>query len=222
MSGNAIPSQGTTLHIAGSPAAAESLTAVTVGYPTILAITGHGGVANGDVVTLASFAGADAALLNGKTAVVKNYATGATNDTFAIDINTVGKTITIGTATATPTAWIEVGELTDIRGTSDTSPDIPVTDLRSTTEEYIPGLPDTGSLTGSIYCVDTDAGLAAMEAAFDARVVKAFKVTYPAGSTPIRTFNGYVKAFPKIGDASKGAAVTGTIEIKRSGPVTKS
>jgi len=95
MSTLAILAQGTTLHIAGSAAAAEVLTAITVGYPTILAITGHAGVANGDVVTLAGFTGADAATLNGLTAVVKNYATGGTNDTFAIDINTVGKTITI-------------------------------------------------------------------------------------------------------------------------------
>jgi len=222
MPNNAIPAQGTTLHIAGSPAAAEALTAITLGFPTILAITGHAGVANGDVVALAVFAGADAAVLNGQTAVVKNYATGGTNDTFAIDINTVGKTITIGTATATPSAWIKVGDVSDIKGTSDTAPDIEVTNLDSTTKEYIPGLPDTGNVTMSVFCNDVDTGLAAVEAAFDARTVKAFKVTYPSGSTPVRTFNAFVKAFPKIGDASKDAAVTGSIELKRSGSVTKS
>src|SRR6185369_572635 len=117
----ATPSQGTTLHIAGTAATPEALTAVTVGFPTILAITGHAGVANGDVVTFSSgFTGADAALLNGQTAVVNHYATGATNDTFAVNIDTTGKTITVGTATATPTAWIKVGKLTDIKGTSDT------------------------------------------------------------------------------------------------------
>jgi len=224
MSTAAIPSQGTTLHIAGTAATPEVLTAVTVGFPTILAITGHEGVANGDVIALAGFTGADAATLNGQTAVVKNYATGATNDTFAIDINTVGKTITIdaGNTTATPSAWIKVGQLTDIKSTSDTSPDIEVTDLDSTTKEYIPGLPDTGGLTASAYCVDSDAGLAAMEAAFDARVVKAFKVTYSAGATPVRTFNAYVKGFPKVGDASKDGVITGSVELKRSGVVTKS
>lgn len=224
MSTAAIPSQGTTLHIAGTAATPEVLTAVTAGYPTILAITGHAGVANGDVIALAGFTGADAATLNGQTAVVKNYATGASNDTFAIDINTVGKTITIdtGVTTATPSAWVKVGQLTDIKGTSDTSPDIEVTDLDSTTKEYLPGLPDTGTVTMSVFCVDSDTGLAAMEAAFDARVVKAFKVTYPSGSTPIRTFNAFVKSFPKIGDASKDGVVSGSVELKRSGSVTKS
>lgn len=222
MSSSAVKAQGTTLHISGSAAAAEPITAITLGSPTILAITGHAGVANGDVVTFASCAGADAALMNGLTFVVKNYATGTTNDTFSIDLNTVGKTITVASATATPTAWIKVGQLTDIKGTSDTSPDIDVTDLDSTAKEYVQGLPDTGSLSATCYCVDSDTGLAAVEAAFDARTSKSFKVTYPSGSTPIRTFSGYVKSFPKIGDASKDGVVTGSIEIKRSGVVTKS
>lgn len=220
----AVQSQGTTLHIAGSPASAEVLTAITVGYPTILAITGHAGVANGDVVTLAGFTGADAATLNGQTVTVRNYATGASNDTFAININTVGKTITIdaGNTTATPTAWIKVGQITDLKGTSDTSPDIEVTDLDSTTKEYLPGLPDTGTVTATMFVVDSDTGLAAVEAAFDARTAKSFKITYPSGSTPIRTFSAFVKSFPKVGDASKDGVVTGNLELKRSGSVTKS
>lgn len=222
MSTAAVQSQGTTLHIAGSSGSAEALTAITLGYPTIIAITGHAGVANGDVVTFAAFTGTDAATLNGVSAVVHSYATGATNDTFAVNINTVGKTITIGSATATPSLWVKVGQLTDIKGTSDTSPDIEVTDLDSTAKEYLPGLPDTGSLSATCYCVDSDTGLAALEAAFDARSAKSFKVTYPSGATPIRTFSGYVKSFPKIGDASKDGVVTGSIEIKRSGSVTKS
>lgn len=224
MSVLAVKSQKTTLHIAGTAATPEVLTAITVGYPTILAITGHAGVANGDVVTFAGFTGADAATLNGVSAVVKNYATGTSNDTFAVDINTVGKTITIntGVTTATPTAWIKVGQITDIKGTSDTSPDIECTDLDSDTKEYLPGLPDTGTVSMTVYTVDADTGLAAIEAAFDARSLKSFKITYPSGATPVRTFSAYAKSFPKIGDASKDGVVTGTIELKRSGTVTKS
>jgi len=224
MSKAAIPAQKSTLHIAGTAATPEVLTAIVVGFPTILAITSHDGVANGDVITLAGFTGTDAATLNGKTAVVKNYATGASNDTIAIDINTIGKTITIdtGVTTATPTAWIKVGQVTDIKGSSDTSPDITVTDLDSDTEEYVQGLPDTGSISMNVYCVDSDTGLAAIEAAFDARATKSFKVTYSSGATPVRTFDAYAKSFPKVGDVSKGGVITGSIELKRSGPVTKS
>lgn len=222
MSKNAIAANKTTLHIAGSPATPEVLTAVTVGFPTIIAITGHAGVANGDVVTFADFAGADAALLNGKTAVVKNYATGDTNDTFVVDINTVGKTITIGTATATPTAWIKVGEISNIKSTSDSTADIDVSDLDSDVDEYISGRATPGTVTMDVYCVDSDSGLAAVEAAHDARSLKSFKITYPSGDTPIRTFSANVKSFPKIGDASSNSPIKGSIELKRSGSVTKS
>jgi len=222
MSVNAVPAQGTTLHIEGSAASAEACTAITVGMPTIIAITGHAGVANGDVVTLAAFTGTDAALVNSKAFTVQNYATGATNDTFTINLNTVGKTITLGAGTATPSEWIKVGELTDIKGTSDTSPDIEVTDLDSDAKEYRQGLPDTGNITMNMYCTDADTGLAAIEAQFDARSIKNYKITYPEGATPIRTFAANVKAFPKVGDASKDGVVTGTVELKRSGVVTKS
>lgn len=224
MSTNAIPSQGTTLHIAGTAATPEVITAVTAGFPTILAITGHAGVANGDVITLTGFTGADAATLNGKTAVVKNYATGATNDTFAIDINTVGKTITVdaGNTTATPTAWIKVGEVSNIKSTSDATADIDVSDLDSTVDEFLAGRATPGTLTLDVFCVDADTGLAAVEAAHDAKALKPFKVTYPSGTTPIRTFNATVKGFPKIGDASSNSAIKGSIELKRSGVVTKS
>jgi len=224
MSTLAVLSQGTTLHIAGSAAAAEVLTAITVGYPTILAITGHAGVANGDVVTLAGFTGANAATLNSLTFVVKNYATGATNDTFAIDVNTVGLTITIdaGNTTATPTAWIKVGQVTDINGSSSAAPDIEVTDLDSTQKEFLTGLADPGVVTMNAYCVDSDTGLAAMETSFNAATSKNYKITFPSGSTPIRTFAASVRAFPQIGQASKDGVVTGSIELRRSGAVTKS
>lgn len=225
MSDAAITTQGTTLHIEGSAAAAEVLTAITVGFPTILAITGHAGVANGDVVTFAGFTGADAATLNSVSAVVKNYATGTTNDTFAVDINTVGLTITIdaGNTTATPTAWIKVGEIKVINNTPGTAPDIDVTDLDSTRKEYKVGLPDSGSISVEFFALDSDTGQAAMLAAYDAQSTKAFKVTYPSGSTPIRTFNASVKSFPDIANSiTPDGVISGTAELKMSGTVTVS
>lgn len=220
MSTSAVKAQGTTLHISGTAGGAKTITAVSIGFPAIITSSAHG-LANGDVVAIAAITGTvgtDATSgLNGKSYVVKNV----TTNTFAIEANTTGLTYTSG-GTATPSAWIKVGQLSDIKGTSDSSPDIEVTDLDSTTKEYIQGLPDTGSLSASCYCVDSDTGLAAVEAAFDARALKSFKVTYPSGPTPVRTFSAYVKSFPKIGDASKDGVVSGSIELKRSGVVTKS
>jgi hypothetical protein len=220
MSTLAVKAQGTTLHIAGTAGGAKTISGATPGFPTILTSTAHG-LANGDNVAIAAIVGTigtDATNgLNGKTLVVSNV----TANTFCVNINTLTLLYTSG-GTATPSAWTKVGQLSDIKGSSDSSPDIEVTDLDSTTKEYVQGLPDTGNVTANCYCVDADTGLAAMEAAFDAKALKTFKVTYPSGATPIRTFNGYVKSFPKIGDASKDGVVTGSIEIKRSGTVTKS
>jgi hypothetical protein len=222
MSVAAIPAQGTTLHIAGSPASAEPLTAITLGFPTILAITGHAGVANGDVVTLANFTGTDAGDLNGHTFVVTHYATGTSNDTFAIDYDSTLKTITIGTATATPTAWIKVGQMKTIKPSGSSAPDIDVTDLDSTAKEFRTGLRDPGSMTMDNFCLDSDTGQAAILAAFAAQTAKSFKVTYPSGATPIRTFTASVKKFPEIADISTDGVLTGSIELKISGAVTVS
>lgn len=220
MSSSAIKAQGTTLHIAGTAGGAKTITAATPGFPTIITSTAHG-LANGDVVAIAAITGTlgtDATNgLNGKSLVISNV----TANTFCVNVNTLTLTYTSG-GTATASAWIKVGQITDIKGSSDTAPDIDVTDLDSTTKEYLPGLPDTGNVTMNVFCVDADTGLTAVEAAFDARTMKSFKITYPSGATPIRTFNAFVKSFPKIGDASKDAVVTGSIELKRSGTVAKS
>ena len=211
--------QGSTIHIGGSPAAAEVLTAITVGNPTILAITGHAGVANGDFITLAGFTGVDAATLNGKTAVVHHYATGATNDTFAIDINTVGKTITIdaGNTTITPTLWIEILEVKGIKPSAGSSSDIDVTDLKSAAKEYRTGLVDNGTFSTDIHILESDAGQAAAQASYEASTALPYKVTT---SAKVRTFTASCKKFPTIPDLNVDAVQVGTMEFRISGAVT--
>lgn len=209
--------QGTKMYIAGSSAAAEALTAITVGYPTIIAMTGHGGVAAGDVVTFANFTGIDAGLLNGKTAVATHYATGAINDTFSVDIDTTGKTITIGTATATPAAWTQVNEIKGIKPSGASASKIDVTDLNSTAKEYRTGLIDNGTFSVDVNILESDAGQAACLAAFTASTVNSYKVVTP-GKT--RTFNATCLKFPTIPDASVDGVQTGTAEWQISGAVT--
>jgi predicted secreted protein len=211
--------QNSKLYIAGTAAAAETLTAITVGYPTIIAITGHAGVANGDKVTFALFDGADAALINGLSFTVENYATGATNDTFAIDLNTVGKTITIGTATATPTAWIQVKEIKGIKPSGASATKIDVTDLDSTAKEYRTGLVDNGTFSADVHILETDAGQAAVLAAFYASSVNSYKVVTPAKT---RTFSASCLKFPTVPDASVDGVQTGSAEFVISGTVTVS
>lgn len=74
------------------------ITNIAVGYPTILTSALHG-LVDGDSVTLDDFAGLDADLLNGEVVTVAY----ATDNTFAVAINTTGKTITDNTNTATAT-----------------------------------------------------------------------------------------------------------------------
>lgn len=219
MSISAQLAQNTKLYIAGTGSTPEALTAITVGYPTIIAITGHAGLANGDVVTFADFAGADMAFLNGTTAVVKNYATGATNDTFAIDVNTVGKTITIGTATATPTAWIQIKEVKSIKPSGASASKIDVTDLDSTAKEYQVGLVDHGSFSADINILESDAGQIAALAAFEGSLDKSYKIVSPAKT---RTFTAVCLKFPTAPDSTVDGVQVGSAEWQISGAITVS
>jgi hypothetical protein len=206
-----IESQGTKLEIAGSAAAAVTTVTATVGYPTIITKTSHG-LLNGDIVVLSAFAGADAALMNGQTAIVKNR----TANTLALDIDTTGKTLTAANGTLTPVAWSEIGEIVDFDGPSGSASVIDMTHLRSTAKEKLMGLPDEGQFSLSINFVPDDAGQLALIAARAARTEQSFKVTYSDDST--QTFDGFV-----LGFATSGAVdgkVSGKVTIEISGPVT--
>lgn len=213
MPSNATNAQGTTLKISGAGGAAKTITAIALGFPTILTSVAHG-LSNGDVVTLANFAGADAATLNGETPVVKNI----TDDTFAVEIDTTGKTITDNTdaATATPFAWIEVGEILSGDGFDGAAAVIDKTNLKSTAKEKNVGMEDFGSLKLEVQIYDADLGQAALRAAKTGKTKKNFLVTYPNANT--RTFGGYVMSFPeKFGiDVN----ITGSVEILIDGTVT--
>jgi len=213
MPSNAQNAQGTTLEISGAAGGAVTLTDMTLSNPTILTKASHG-LSNGDVVTLANFAGADAATLNGQVAVVHSV----TTDTFAVDIDTTGKTITDNTnaATATPLAWVEVGEVVSGDGFDGAAAVIPKTNLKSTAVEKDIGLQDFGSLKLELQIYDADTGQTALRAAKTAQTSKSFRVSYPNGET--RTFSGFVMSFPeKFGVDS---IVTGSTEILIDGEVT--
>lgn len=219
MSNAAIAAQGTTLHVAGSAAAALNLVSCTVGYPTILTFlnaTVATALVNGDRVTIAACSGTNAATLNVE-ATVSNKAIGATNTTFTVPINTTGMTIDGTSATATPLAWVKVGNIKNVKPSNPTTSERDTTDLDSTAKETAGGLTDYGSVSLDNFVVVDDAGQAAMQALAISKAVTSFKVTYPSGTTPIRTFPGWVKDFPDMGDASIDGSVSGTVTIRRTG-----
>lgn len=210
----ALESQGTKLEVAGASGGAKTITAIALGNPTILTCASHG-LSNGDVVTLANFGGDDAADINGQVVVVSHV----TTNTFSVDVDTTGKTITDSTdaATATPATWTEVCEITDINREDPGASEIPTTHLQSTSKTFLIGLEDNGTYSLSVNWLFDDTGQQALRAAKAARTEKTFKVTYSDDST--MTFSGYVKTVSGPSAAVEGK-LGGTLVLRISGDIT--
>lgn len=192
MPSTAASAQGSKLEISSTAGSAKTITAIALGSPTILTSAAHG-LSNGDVVTLAALTGADAALLNGQTVVVKNK----TTNTFAVDIDTTGKTITVGSGTATPLNWTKIENLVSFKGFDGQASELDVTDLDSTAKEFMLGLQDWGNLSFDVNRDFNDAGQQAVDASKRAGSQKSYKLTLPSGKT--KTFNAYCKNSPLEG-----------------------
>lgn len=209
MPSTAISSQGSTLHIGTGSGAAKTISAIAVGNPTIVTSTAHG-LGNGDVVALAAFGGANAAALNGLSVVVKNV----TANTFAFDVNTVGLTITAGSATATPTQWTKIANWKAFSGLDGQRSEIDTSNLDSTGKEYLLGLADFGQFTSELDYGPADAGQLALRAALSASTSRPFKLTLPNLETV--TFNGLVKSLPISGGVDQVVKSQVTIRITGS------
>lgn len=210
MTSTAISAQGSTLAVSGSAGTAKNITAITLGFPTILTSAAHG-FANGDILTLAGLTGADAGVLNGQTVVIKNI----TANTFAVDIDTTGKTITAA-GTATPVTWTPIGNLTSFKGFDGQANEIDKTNLSSDAKEFMLGLQDFGHFTFDVDKDFTDPGQLACDAAKRAGSLKQFKLTLPNAKTA--TFSGYVKNSPLDGGVDQILKTTG-VSIRITGDV---
>jgi len=93
----AIESQGTKIEMGTGSGGAETITAIALGNPTILTSAAHV-LVNGDIVTLSNFGGDDAGDINGRVCIVSHV----TTDTFAVNFDSTGKTITDNTDAALP------------------------------------------------------------------------------------------------------------------------
>ncbi|QEZ47184.1 phage tail tube protein [Cupriavidus oxalaticus] len=211
MPSTAISAQGSKLEVSGTTGSAKTITAVAVGSPTILTSAAHG-LTNGDVVTLAALTGADAGLLNGKTVVVKNV----TTNTFAVDIDTTGKTVTAGSGTATPVTWTQIKNLVSFSGFDGQASELDVTDLDSTAKEFMLGLQDWGTFSFDVNRDFDDAGQQAVDAAKRAGAQKAYKLTLPNGKT--KTFDAYCKNSPLEGGVDQVLKTSG-VTLRITGDV---
>lgn len=211
MTSTAISAQGSTLQVGNGTGSAKTISGVAVGFPTIITATAHG-FANGDVVSLASLGGTDAALLNGQTVVVKNK----TTNTFAVDIDTTGKTITASSGTATPVTWTVVGNFRTFSGFDGQPTELDVTNLSSVAKEIKTGLVDYGQVSLEFDQDNSDGGQAAMLAAYAASVSKQFKLTLPNGTTA--TFTAFVRKFSSQGGVDQ--IVRRQVDLRITGSVT--
>jgi len=210
MPSTAISAQGSKLEISSTAGSGKTITAVAVGFPTVLTSAAHG-LSNGDVVTLAGLTGADAALLNGQTAVVKYKSA----NTIAVDIDTTGKTITAA-GTFTPLGWTKVENLVSFKGFDGQASELDVTDLDSTAKEFMLGLQDWGTFSFDVNRDMNDAGQQAVDASKRAGTQKAYKLTMPNGKT--KTFNAYCKNSPLEGGVDQVLKTSG-VTLRITGDV---
>lgn len=211
MTSTALSAQGTTLQIGTGTGSAKTITAVQVGNPTILTSAAHT-LPNGNVVALAGLTGADAALLNGKTLPIR----AVTTNTFAVDVDTTGKTITAGAGTATPVAYTQINNVKTYSGFDGEASEIDVTNLSSTAKEYRLGLVDPGKLSFEVDEDDIDAGQVAVLAAQQAGTIQNFKVNFSNGK--VASFTAFVKKFSRAGGVDQVLKMT--CDLRISGSVT--
>ncbi len=211
MASTAISAQGSTLQIGTGSGSAKSISGVAESYPTILTSAAHG-LANGNVVAIAGLTGADAALLNGLSFVVTNV----TTNTFAVKVDTTGKTVTAGGGTATPTTYTNISNVKTFTGFDGSASELDKTNLQSTAKEFMLGLVDPGHFTITFDNDQNDAGQSSLRTAQVAGSAQNFKLSLPSGNTA--SFVGYVKTFTTDGGVDK--VVGAQSQIRISGAVT--
>lgn len=210
MVSSAISAQGSVLAIGTGSGAAKTITAIALGNPTILTAAAHG-FAEGDVVTLAGLTGIDAAVLNGQTVSVRNI----TPNTFAVYIDTTGKTITAA-GTATSATFTNIANVRTFSGFDGSASEIDVTNLDSIAKEFRLGLTDPGQFTFEIDYDSANAGHTALRAKQVSGALSNFKLTLP--NAAVITFTAYVKKF-SLGGGVDAVAKT-AVDLRISGAVS--
>jgi hypothetical protein len=213
MTSSAISAQGATLSIQTGTGGAKTITAIALGVETILTAAAHGFLP-GDVIALAGLTGADAATLNGKTVVVRSK----TTNTWAVDIDTTGLTITAA-GTATPATFTAINNIKDFSGFDGAASELDRTNLQSTAKEFLLGLVDPGNFTINIDVDQNDTGQAAVRAKQQSGAISTFKLVLPGGvANETYTFTAFVKKFTTTGGVD--AIVKGQVDLRISGTVT--
>lgn len=110
-------------------------------------------------------------------------------------VGTQGITVEVETTPGGGTFTV-VGEVQSFDGPTSNKPEIEITHFGSTAKEYIPGLPDYGTITLAMNFTDPeDAGQAILRANFEAASSDAILFQATLGTIVI-TFNAFVSEYP--------------------------
>jgi hypothetical protein len=208
MPSTAIASQGTLVQVASGSGTAKTVTAAAAGVVTIFTATAHG-FSKGDLVTLAGIGGATT--LTGQFSVAA-----VTANTFAVNVDTTGATLTVTSATAAPATFATIGNIKSFQGIDGTANEIDVTNLLSAAKEVRLGLPDSGQFTIEVDQDSTDAGQIAVRVSCQAQTLKQYKITFAGGA--VLTFSAYCKKFSTA--AGIDQVVKGSIALRITGAYT--
>jgi hypothetical protein len=123
-----------------------------------------------------------------------------------------------------PETFTKIGEVTSIKGPSESMPTIDVSSFDSTAMEFLVGIPDAGSIDYEFNYVGPDAQQAAAHADMVAGTKRNFKVVasdMPVGGSNATSisFAGYFVKHEFSG-GGVNQALKGSGSIKISGPVT--
>jgi hypothetical protein len=210
MTSTAISAQGSVIAIGTGTGAAKTITTISLGNPTIITSTAHG-FTNGDVVTLAGLTGTDAAVLNGQTVSVRNV----TTNTFAVYIDTTGKTITAA-GSATSVSFTSIANVRSFSGFDGSASEIDVTNLSSVAKEFVLGLVDSGMFTFEMDYDSDNTGHVALRSKQVSGLLSSFKLTLPDAT--VITFNAYVKKFSLAGGVD--AVARTSVDLRITGAIT--
>jgi hypothetical protein len=139
-----------------------------------------------------------------------------TPNTFAVDVDTTGKTITAGSGTATPQTYTAVANVKSYSGFDGEASEIDVTNLQSSAKEFRLGLIDNGKFSFECDQDDNDAGQIAVLAAQVAGTIQNFTLAFPNGK--VASWTGFVKKFTRSGGVDQ--VLKQTCDIRISGAVT--
>jgi len=120
-------------------------------------------------------------------------------------------------ANGSPPSWSDIPEIKSIGGPDGSAPTIDVTDLDSTAREYVLGLKDEGAFSLDINYIMTNAVHMALRAAWAARTLLLFRVTFADTTTTRWEFSGYVTGFSQ--KAAVDSVVEATVGIKITGSI---